>query len=104
MQDNDPKHASGLTKEYFGGKGINWWYTPPERPDLNPIENIWGFMKRCLRDIRKPTNKESLIDEIRIFWNFWSVAKPKLFARNTYTTLKKVIPKVIEENGGPSGF
>ncbi len=100
MQDNDPKHASGLTKEYFNGKGINWWHTPPESPDLNPIENIWGSMKRFLRDIHKPTNKESLIDGIRIFWKSLTPAVCTKYIHH----IKKVIPKVIEENGGPSGF
>jgi len=29
-------------------KKIKWWKTPPESPDLNPIENIWGSMKQYL--------------------------------------------------------
>lgn len=36
MQDNDPKHTS---------KNINWWCTPPESPDMNPIENLWHELK-----------------------------------------------------------
>ena len=44
-QDNDPKHCSKLIDDFFTEKGIMWWRTPPESPDLNPIENIWGSLK-----------------------------------------------------------
>ena len=41
MQDNDPKHTSRRAREFFDAKGIEWWKTPAESPDLNPIENLW---------------------------------------------------------------
>ena len=45
MQDNDPKHTSRRAQAFFTDKGINWWHTPPESPDANPIENLWHEMK-----------------------------------------------------------
>ena len=42
MQDNDPKHTSQKAKSFFDEKGVNWWKTPPESPDINPIENLWA--------------------------------------------------------------
>ena len=47
MQDNDPKHTSCRAQEFFAEKGINWWHTPPESPDANPIENLWHELKVC---------------------------------------------------------
>ena len=53
FHDNDPKHASGYIENFFER---NNWPTPPESPDLNPIENIWGSLKQYLRTIYKPKN------------------------------------------------
>ena len=41
MADNDPKHTSRLAQNFLQEKKINWWRTPAESPDLNPIENLW---------------------------------------------------------------
>ena len=49
VQDNDPKHCSNFAKRYYKEKGINWWPTPPESPDLNPIENLWHELKEYIR-------------------------------------------------------
>ena len=45
MQDNDPKHTSAAAREFFAENSINWWKTPPESPDANPIENLWHELK-----------------------------------------------------------
>ena len=67
MQDNDPKHTSKLAQEFFDENGINWWRTPPESLDCNPIENLWHELEEYLRREVKPTTKQQLIDGFQAF-------------------------------------
>ena len=100
QQDNDPKHTSRYAQRYYEEKDINWWKTPASSPDLNPIENVWGAMKLYLRDQVKPKNLTELKAGIRMYWK---TLTPEV-CRKFIGHLRKVIPKVIEVNGGPSGF
>ena len=89
--------TSQWVRAYFKQQGINWWPTPAASPDLNPIENIWGSMKQYLRTIVKPRTIEELKAGVQEFWKSLTPA-----VRQKY--IGKVIPKVIQEDGGPSGY
>ena len=49
MQDDDPKHTTQAARSYFITQSINWWLTPAESPDLNPIDNLWHELKEFIR-------------------------------------------------------
>lgn len=59
MQDNDPKHCSHYAQQFYEEMAS----TPPESPDLNPIENVWLKLREYTpqRGKVKPTDKEELI-------------------------------------------
>jgi len=45
MADNDHKHTSKAARELLEEKQVNWWQTPAESLDLNPVENMWHELR-----------------------------------------------------------
>jgi len=100
MQDSDPKHTSRSTRAWMLNREINHWPTPPESPDMNPIENIWAEMKHFLSKRIKPRTKDELVYGIRTFWASVTIDKCCRYISH----LRKVIPMVIKGRGAATGF
>ena len=48
--------------------GINHWPTPPESPDMNPVECIWAKIRHYIRKYVKPQKRDDLIAGINEYW------------------------------------
>lgn len=79
---------------------VNYWPTPAESPDLNPIEMLWHELKNYLRRVVKPTNKEELVGGIQEFWRTVTPEKCQRYISH----LRKVVPEVIRREGRASGY
>ena len=62
-----PKHCSRVAQKFYDEAGINWWRTPPESPDLNPIENLWDELKEYLRRVIKSRTKNCWLMKSLLF-------------------------------------
>ncbi len=71
QQDNAPCHKAQIMSDWFLEYDneftlLKW---PPQSPDLNPIEHLWGVVEREIRimDVQ-PTNLQQLRDAIMSIW------------------------------------
>ena len=99
QQDDDPKHTSRYTKQFYNDNNINWLKTQPESPD---IELLWHELKWYIRKHVKPKTKEELVAGIREFWAT-RVTKGKCqpYIEHVRT---KVLLRVVELEGQATGI
>jgi transposase len=68
LQDNAPYHSSNETKNWLHRQGIDCIDFPAYSPDLNPIENLWGDLKRRI-ELHRPSNITELKEILEQEWN-----------------------------------
>ncbi|KAG1168040.1 hypothetical protein G6F71_009292 [Rhizopus microsporus] len=70
LHDNDSKHRSKMTQEWLKSnevKVIDW---PAYSPDLNPIENMWHFVKcELVKYDEPPKGMLELWERVQHIWN-----------------------------------
>jgi transposase len=61
--DNASCHKTKALQDYCTRNGITLIYLPPYSPDLNPIEKLWGTIKKIMK--RLSQNGRTLIENLR---------------------------------------
>ncbi len=67
QQDLASAQTAKGTKNWFNDHGVTVLDWPANSPDLNPRENLWGIVKRKMRDTR-PNNTDDLKAVIKVTW------------------------------------
>lgn len=99
QQDNDPTHkgAKGWIKAWKLKRGtvglVDPW--PPNSPDLNPIENIWSYVNRKVRQ-KGCSSFNEFKDQVLHTLN----TIPKSVITNLYKSMPKRMRQVLEKKGG----
>uniref|UniRef100_A0A3P9PWG7 Tc1-like transposase DDE domain-containing protein n=1 Tax=Poecilia reticulata TaxID=8081 RepID=A0A3P9PWG7_POERE len=101
QQDNAAVHNARLTKEFFQENNITLLDHPACSPDLNPIENIWGWMAR---EVYKNGHQFQTVDAIReAIFNTWSNV-PTSLLKTLASSMPKRLFEVINKNGGATHY
>ncbi len=96
QQDLAPAHTAKGTKSWFNDHGVTVLDWPANSPDLNPIENIWGIVKRKMRDTR-PNNADDLKATVKETW----ASIPPQQCHKLITSMPRRIEAVIKAKGAP---
>jgi transposase len=97
MQDNAPCHRSEAVKRFLRKKKVDFIDWPPYSPDLNPIENIWNWMKHVL-ETEYPVCKSAEEIEAR-FFEIWQTITPEMCS-NYCSNYERRLLAVVKEKGG----
>lgn len=101
VQDNDTRHVSGFSRNYFNENRILTISDfPPESPDLNILENIWYYVKKRIYLNPYPRNLHELKD--KFFKEFYAISSEVIV--NYYNSIKRRLKAVIDSNGGVTKY
>ncbi len=99
QQDLAPVHTAKSTKSWLIDHGVGVLDWPANLPDLNPIENQWGIVKRKMRN-KRPKNADELKATVKETW----ASIPPQQCHKLITSMPRRIEAVIKAKGAPTKY
>ena len=99
QHDNNPKHTTKKTTAFLQRRKVKALQWPSMSPDLNPIEHLWGVLKRKAEK-RGPSNIKELKN---IFEEEWDAIQPTACSSLVYSMPRR-LASVITNGGGHTKY
>lgn len=99
QHDNDPKHTSYVVREWLLYNTPHRLQTPPQSPDLNPIEHLWEELDRRIRK-HKISSRNQLGN---ILMEEWGKIGHQV-TNNLVASMPRRLQAVIHAKGGPTKY
>ncbi|KAI2657595.1 Transposable element Tc1 transposase [Labeo rohita] len=98
-KDLSPAHTAKTTKSWLNEHGVGVLDWPENSPDLNPIDNLWGIVKRKMRN-KRPNNADDLKATVKETW----ASIPPQQCHRLITSMPRRIKAVIKAKGAPTKY
>lgn len=99
QQDNDPKHTAYNSKMWILYNAPRQFVTPPQSPDMNPIENLWSYLESRVRE-RDISSKKQLKEVLQEEW-----AKiPVSLCQKLTSSMPRRLEAIIQAKGYPTKY
>lgn len=101
QHDNAPIHTARTVKSWIQSQEVEILEWPPYSPDLNIIENVWGWLARKVYESGKQyKTKYELIEGIKEAWSTISLN----YINQLYQSIPCRVFEVISKNGGSTHY
>ncbi len=99
QQDLAPAQTAKRTKSWLNDHGVDVLDWPANPPDLNPIQNLWGIVKRKMRN-KRPKNADEMKATVKESW----ASIPPQQCHKLITSMPRRLEAVIKAKGAPTKY